>query len=171
MTSASLSTETLHTTAISIGGQAVLIGGLSGHGKSDLALRLIDRGATLVSDDYTLVRRVDGRLLASAPTTIAGKIEVRGVGVLEFPTATDVPVGLFVDLDLPPERLPEAGFTRMLAGVAVPVIGLGALEASAPIKVEAALRLFGSTPTQPSGPQVRPPGEPKGGPDPLKGEG
>jgi serine kinase of HPr protein (carbohydrate metabolism regulator) len=123
----------------------VLIGGRSGSGKSDLALRLIERGAALVSDDYTLVRRVEGRLLASAPETIAGRIEMRGVGILQFPAQSDVPVALFVDLDTSPQRMPEAGETRLLAGVAVPVVGLSGLEASAPLKLEAALKLFGSS--------------------------
>jgi len=121
----------------------VLIGGRSGRGKSDLALRLIDRGAVLVSDDYTLVKRVTGRLLAAAPPTIAGKMEVRGVGILDFPSVRDVPVALFVDLEREVERLPETPETRTIAGVAIPVLGISALEPSAPIKVEAALRLFG----------------------------
>ncbi|MDQ8755021.1 HPr kinase/phosphatase C-terminal domain-containing protein [Sphingosinicella sp. LHD-64] len=138
-----LSSETVHVSAVSIDGRAVLIGGLSGRGKSDLALRLIDRGARLVSDDYTIVRRVDGRLLAGAPPNIAGRIEVRGVGILEFPNDEGVPVALIVDLGLEPERLPSEGETRTLAGISVPVIGLAGLEASAPIKVEAALKLFG----------------------------
>ena len=56
--------ETIHATCVAIDGQAVLLTGPSESGKSDLALRLIDRGATLVSDDYTIVRRVAGRLLA-----------------------------------------------------------------------------------------------------------
>lgn len=143
MKSPTLSSETVHTSCVAIGGRAVLIGGLSGRGKSDLALRLIDRGAALVSDDYTLVRRVEGRLLAGAPATIAGKIEVRGVGILEFPAERDVPVALFVDLDMDATRLPTAKEARMVAGVAIPVVGLSALEASAPIKVEAALRQLG----------------------------
>jgi serine kinase of HPr protein (carbohydrate metabolism regulator) len=138
-----LSSETVHTSCVAIDGRAVLIGGRSGRGKSDLALRLIDRDARLVSDDYTFIRRIGGRLLASPPDTIAGKIEVRGVGILEFPPERDVPVALFVDLDLDPERLPGANETRMVAGVAIPVVALSALEASAPIKVEAALRQFG----------------------------
>lgn len=138
-----LSSETVHTSCVAINGRAVLIGGRSGRGKSDLALRLIDRDARLVSDDYTFVRRVGGRLLASPPDTIAGKIEVRGIGILEFPPERDVPVALLVDLDLDPERLPGATETRMVAGVEIPVVALSALEASAPIKVEAALRRFG----------------------------
>ena len=143
MTPPSPPAETVHTSCVAIGGRAVLIGGASGRGKSDLALRLIDRGAALVSDDYTLVRAVDGRLLASPPETIAGKIELRGVGIVEFPPQREVPVALFVDLDLDAERLPQPGGTRAFAGVEVPVVGLSALEASAPLKVEAALRQFG----------------------------
>lgn len=138
-----LSSETVHTSCVAIDGRAVLIGGRSGKGKSDLALRLIDRGAHLVSDDYTLVRRVGGQLLASAPPAIAGKIELRGVGIVELPSDNDVPVALFIDLDLEPERLPNAEEKRLLAGVSIPVVGLSALEPAAPLKVEAALRLFG----------------------------
>ena len=143
MSTPSLSSETIHASAVAIRGRAVLIGGLSGRGKSDLALRLIDRGAGLVSDDYVFVRRQGDRLLASAPPTIAGKIEVRGVGLVDFPAESEVPVALFVDLDVPPERLPEPGETRSMAGIAVPVVGLSALEPSAPIKVELALRMIG----------------------------
>ena len=143
MKSPSLSSETVHTSCVAIGGKAVLIGGRSGRGKSDLALRLIDRGARLVSDDYTFLRRSGAKLLASAPDTIRGKIEVRGVGILEFPAERDVPVGLLVDLDMDPTRLPAEPERRSVAGVAIPVVGLSAHEASAPIKVEAALREFG----------------------------
>ena len=143
MKTPSLSSETVHASCVAIAGRAVLIGGRSGRGKSDLALRLIDRGAALVSDDYTLVRRRNGRLVAAAPETIAGKIELRGVGILEYPAVRDVPIALFVDLDLDAARLLDAEEKRLLAGVALPVIGLSAREPSAPIKVEAALRLLG----------------------------
>jgi hypothetical protein len=68
---------------------------------------------------------------------------VRGVGILDFPSVRDVPVALFVDLEREVERLPEIPETRTIAGVAIPVLGISALEPSAPIKVEAALRLFG----------------------------
>jgi len=143
MKTPSLSSETVHASCVAIGGRAVLLGGRSGQGKSDLAVRLIDRGAALVSDDYTLVRRQNGRLIACAPDTIAGKIELRGVGILEYPAVRDMPVALFVDLDLKSSRLPDVNEKRMVAGIAIPVVGLNAHEPSAPIKVEAALRLFG----------------------------
>ncbi len=139
----SLSSETVHASAVAIQGRAVLIGGRSGQGKSDLALRLIDRGAALVSDDYTIVRRVGGRLIAGAPPTIAGRIEVRGIGLVDMAAEADAPVALFVDLDAQIERLPDPGETRMLAGIAIPVVRLSALEASAPIKVELALVRLG----------------------------
>jgi serine kinase of HPr protein (carbohydrate metabolism regulator) len=141
----SLSSETLHVSGVEIGGRAVLIGGRSGKGKSDLALRLIDRGATLISDDYVLVRREGGQLIASPPANIEGRMEVRGIGILEMPSRRDVPVALFVDLNLKPERLPDPDKCRKVAGVDIPVIGLSALEASAPIKVEAALKMIGLT--------------------------
>lgn len=144
MSAPSLSSETVHASAIAIGGRAVLIGGRSGHGKSDLALRLIDRGAALISDDYTFLRRVGGQAIASAPATIAGKIEMRGIGLIEeMATEQDVPVALYVDLDKAPERLPEPGGAMMLAGISVPTVAMNGLEASAPLKVEAALKLFG----------------------------
>jgi serine kinase of HPr protein (carbohydrate metabolism regulator) len=135
--------ETVHASCVAIGGRGVLIAGRSGSGKSDLALRLIDRGAVLVSDDYTLVVTAADRLLGSAPETIAGKIEVRGIGVVEMDAASGVPICLLVDLDRVPERLPEGDDRTSIAGVDLPVIGLAALEASAPIKLEHALRMFG----------------------------
>jgi serine kinase of HPr protein (carbohydrate metabolism regulator) len=135
--------ETIHASCVAIGGRAVLISGRSGSGKSDLALRLIDRGAVLVSDDYTVLQAHGGTLVASPPETIAGKIEMRGVGIVERPYVEAVPVALLVDLARAPERLPEPA-SAVLAGVAVPAVGLSALEASAPIKVEAALLLHGT---------------------------
>ena len=135
--------ETIHATCVALNGRAILVGGRSGSGKSDLALRLIDRGATLVSDDYTVVTPVDGRLLASAPTNIRGKMEVRGVGILDYETVSDIQVCLFVCLDSDVERLPAAQSSLTLAGITVPMVSVNSLEASAPLKVEAALDRFG----------------------------
>lgn len=143
MNKPSLSSETLHASCVALSGRAILIAGRSGAGKSDLALRLIDRGARLVSDDYTMLRRVGGTLLASAPANIEGKIEVRGIGVVAFEQLEDVPVCLAIDLDRAVERLPDPQDTLVVAGVKVPVIGLNGLEASAPVKVELALAEFG----------------------------
>jgi serine kinase of HPr protein (carbohydrate metabolism regulator) len=130
---------TVHTSTVAIGGHAVLIEGPSGAGKSDLALRLIDRGAVLVSDDYTVLTASGGLLLASAPATIAGQMEVRGVGVVRVPHVESVPVALLISLGGRVERLPETE-SRWFEGVAIPAIALDPHEASAPIKVELALK-------------------------------
>ncbi|WP_298671365.1 aldolase [uncultured Sphingomonas sp.] len=135
--------ETVHATTVAIGGCAVLLFGPSGAGKSDLALRLIDRGATLVSDDYTDLVAAADVLFASPPPTIAGKMEVRGVGIVELPHVAAVPVSLVVRLDAPVERLPEPG-TCTLAERAIPAIAVNPFEASAPIKIELVMRRISS---------------------------
>ena len=139
----SLSSETIHATCVASLGAAVLLAGRSGSGKSDLALRLIDRGAELVSDDYTIVRRVGRRLVASAPANISGRIEVRGLGILDFRTVPEAPVALVVDLGRDMERMPTPNEQVSIAGIKVPLVAVNAVEASAPIKVELALARFG----------------------------
>lgn len=141
-----VSSETLHTSCVAIDGRAVLIEGRSGEGKSDLALRLIDRGAVLVSDDYTICTRTDGVLLAAAPPNIAGKIEVRGIGVIDMPHQDRVPIALLVTIIEAPPRMPEGPKKRRIAGIDIPEVALAALEPSTPVKVELALRHIGWTP-------------------------
>lgn len=138
-----LSSETLHATSVAIRGRAVLLSAPSGGGKSDLALRLIDRGATLVSDDYTLVKRMEGRLIATAPATIAGRMEVRGIGIVDLPTTPEAPVALLIELADDVERMSLDMRRRAIAGLDVPVARLSPFEASAPIKVELALKALG----------------------------
>jgi serine kinase of HPr protein (carbohydrate metabolism regulator) len=111
-----VSAAPVHAGCVAIGGRGVLIAGASGAGKSDLAMRLIDRGAALVADDYVSLRAEGGQVIAAAPAAIAGLIELRGVGLLTLPYLAQAPVALVVDLDLAPERLPEAK-TRELCGV------------------------------------------------------
>jgi serine kinase of HPr protein (carbohydrate metabolism regulator) len=141
-----VSEETIHAGCVALQGCGVLISGRSGRGKSDLALRLIDRGAMLVSDDYTILRRSGDHLVATAPASIAGKMEVRGVGIFQFDTLAEAPVALFVDLNGEIERLPRAGGSKSLLGIEVPMLALSSLEGSAPIKVEMALNQFGLKP-------------------------
>lgn len=131
-------TPTIHATAVAIRSRAVLLVGPSGSGKSDLALRLIDRGATLVADDRVVVTRAGDRLLAGPPPTLAGRIEVRGVGIVDLPWVGGVRIVLVADLALPPDRLPEAA-TREVGGVRVPLVAVAAFEGSAALKVELAL--------------------------------
>lgn len=130
----------VHATSVLVDGTGVLIRGPSGSGKSDLALRLIDGGARLVSDDQTALEARDGRLWASAPPSIAGKLEVRGLGIVAVPSAPPAPLGIVVDL-LPHdriERLPEPS-TASLLGVELPRFCLSPFEASAPAKLRLAV--------------------------------
>jgi serine kinase of HPr protein (carbohydrate metabolism regulator) len=138
-----LSAETVHASTVAIDGRAVVISGPSGSGKSDLALRLLDRGFTLVSDDRTIVKREGDRLLASAPASIAGKLEIRGIGIVDVETVNDVPIALLVELTSDIQRLPDDYRERPILGVGLPLIGIDALAASAPAKVALALDRMG----------------------------
>ena len=140
-----LSSETLHASTVALGGRAVMISGPSGSGKSDLALRLLDRGFTLVSDDQTIVRKDGQRLLASAPPTIRGKLEVRGIGIVELESVSDVPVALLVELTSEMQRLPDDNRERLVLGVRIPLVNIDAMAASAPSKVAMALDRLGLT--------------------------
>ena len=140
-----LSSEMLHATTVALGGRAVILAGRSGSGKSDLALRLLDRGFILVSDDQTMVRKSGDRLIASAPPTIRGKLEVRGIGIVEVDQADDMPICLYVELANEIERLPDDDRERTLLGLAVPLVSIDALTASAPAKVAMALDRLGLT--------------------------
>lgn len=131
----------VHATAVAIDGCAVLLRGPPGAGKSDLGLRLIDAGARLVADDQCELRRVGDAIAVRAPATIAGLIELRGVGILRLEPVTDPPLALIVDLISPErlERLPERRSETVL-GLAVPVVKITPFEVSATAKLRLALR-------------------------------
>lgn len=136
----SRATQLCHATCVSLNGAGVLLLGPSGSGKSDLALRLVEAGqALLVADDAVDLSVAGGVPVARAPGRLLGLLEVRGVGILPVPHVEAAPVRLAVRLGgAAPERLPEPE-TEDVAGVAVPLIRLDALEASAPAKLRLAL--------------------------------
>ena len=135
-----------------IGEHGVLIRGASGSGKSSLVLGLIDRDPSstrLVADDRIHLVAERGRLVALAPEAIAGKLEVRGQGIVEVPHASPATIGLVVDL-LPPDkcpRLPEAGDTQVeIRGVILPrlMLPIGVVDGPARVRF-AAQRLRDAT--------------------------
>jgi serine kinase of HPr protein (carbohydrate metabolism regulator) len=140
----------VHGTTVALEGEGVLLRGPSGSGKSDLALRLIDGGARLVADDQTELTRSPNGLIARSPASIAGKMEVRGVGILRVPTVLNAPVRLVVDLVSPGrvERLPEPQFCEYLQ-YSLPLLALAAFEASTPAKIRLALAGLVQTATLP----------------------
>ncbi len=131
--------QLLHATCVAIGEAGVLLRGPPGVGKSDLALRLIDGGARLVADDQVELRAEKGCLRARAPEILAGKLEVRGLGILDLEHREEIPVCLLVELTpgRDPERLPEPA-RETLAGVTLPVMTLDPRTASAPAKLRLA---------------------------------
>lgn len=133
----------MHATAVACRGRAVVLLGASGAGKSDLALRLIDRGAVLVADDRLELRREGSRLLASPPAAIAGRMEVRGVGIVSMPWVSRVHVALAVALGRHEVRmpLPRSWDAPDADGLDIPYMTLDPTHGSAPLKVEAALAL------------------------------
>ncbi len=141
-------------TVIAVGNRAVLIRGPSGSGKSDLALRCLNttvshslapgsnlQPAVLVADDYVVISRQQNRLVASAPETIHGRLEVRGIGIVAVKNAATADLVLVADLTTTDkiERLPVPWPTTDILGVPLPNLFVAPFESSAPLKVLLAL--------------------------------
>jgi HPr kinase/phosphorylase len=142
--------EFVHGTCVALGRRAALLRGPSGSGKSDLALRflfLARRGPAaleppiLVADDRVSLRRDGERVLATAPESIRGQMEVRGVGIVGVKPAAEAEIVLIVDLveGAEVDRLPAADLAVQLFGVSLPLLRLAPFEASAPIKLALAI--------------------------------
>ncbi len=138
----------IHASCVRLGGKGVLLLGKSGSGKSDLALRLIGRGAVLVADDRCDLFVERGRLTARAPQTIAGMLEVRGLGLVNIRHAARAPIALVVDLSAPVSRMPESGSyappkpLSLRQSAQPPLIALNAFETSVGDKIALALGLL-----------------------------
>jgi HPr kinase/phosphorylase len=113
-------------------GEAVLVIGPPGSGKSDLILRLLARGFDLVADDQVDV--TNG--VASAPAALAGLLEARGLGILRLPFAEHARLALIVELGAPVERLPAPALHPAFG---LPLVRLDGHAASAPDCVALAL--------------------------------
>jgi HPr kinase/phosphorylase len=120
-----VTSPTIHASAVLVGPRAVLIRGPSGAGKSRLAFALIHASALpftrLVGDDRLHIEAAHGRVLARPAGTLAGQIEIRGLGLRRLPYEPVAVVGLVMDLEaVDAERLPEPTTATSLAGVIVP---------------------------------------------------
>lgn len=141
--------ERVHATALALGDKAVLIRGPSGSGKSDLALRCIatpplpwsHERVELVADDQVMLTLRDGSIEVGVPPAIAGRIEVRGLGILALPYRPAARLALVVDLAAPADvpRYPLDPCAAAVLGTEVPLVRLAPFEASAPIKLVLAL--------------------------------
>ncbi len=142
--------EVVHGTCVALGQRAALLRGPSGCGKSDLALRflfLARRGPaaieapTLVADVQVVLKGDGARVLAAAPEPIRGKLEVRGVGIVNVKALPACELVLVVDLVAPEavERMPEPDLKVRLAGFDLPLLRLAPFESAAPIKLALAV--------------------------------
>ncbi|MCR9212749.1 MAG: HPr kinase/phosphatase C-terminal domain-containing protein [Proteobacteria bacterium] len=122
----------VHGNSVEINGKGILLTGPSGSGKSDLTLRLIDGGARLISDDYTEISSESGQAIMSPPVEIAGRLEIRGVGLMKLSHCRDIPLHLVFDLKnrTEIERMPEH-LSMSFDGVTVPVRQIDPFTASA----------------------------------------
>ena len=150
----------MHATCVALDGRGVLLRGPSGAGKSDLALRLISQpvglpaglsapllrpvAARLVADDQVIVWPRAGQLIARAPAPLAGKIEVRGLGIIDVTPVAEIAVALVVDLVPPGDvvRLPDDGLCIEIETISLPIMRLAPFEPSAATKLALALARF-----------------------------
>jgi len=120
--------ERVHASCVLVGEAGILIRGPSGSGKSTLAhdlllqARLAGRLARLVCDDRVALEARHGRVVAHGIPAIAGRLELRGVGLLRVPHEASAVIRLVVDCGTEPaDRLPEGPDTRVeLCGVWLP---------------------------------------------------
>lgn len=133
-------TVNIHATLVSLNGKGVLLTGKSGSGKSDLALRMImESQAQLVADDRVDLVLKNGKVYGSAPEAISGKLEIRNVGIGNFPVAKEAEITLCAELctdtnELERLPLPE---TVDLLGVSVTKLKLYPFECSTICKIMA----------------------------------
>ncbi len=136
---------TVHATAIAIDGRAILLLGAPGIGKSDLALRLIDRGAALIADDAVVLTAANGRAAAAAPSGPAPRLLVAGIGPVTPPRIAG-PTLLSLAITLvhrPPAALADIGHHRLGDGTVLPHLMLDPRPASAPLLAALALDRWG----------------------------
>lgn len=150
----------IHASAVKVGSVAVLIRGPSGAGKSRLAFDLIMAGrsgvvesAVLVGDDRVHLATLGQEIEVRPVGTLAGLIEIRGLGIRRCDFVEHATVGLVVDLDADDaERLPPPeSLKTTVFGVEIPRIPVGRGTSPLPLVVAALTTTKSSSSVNPSG--------------------
>ncbi len=129
----------MHSSSVVIDDNGVLILGDSGSGKSDLALRLIDNGATLISDDISICKKNSNNIYLHCPPEIKGLLEVREIGIITVPFVERIKLRLVVNLKSKNnERFPKDNSFRIL-GIKIPLISIEGKNSSAVAKIKVKL--------------------------------
>lgn len=122
----------IHASCVARGEAGVLLLGPPGAGKSDLVLRLLDHGFSLVADDRVQIENG----IARAPFGLAGMLEVRGLGIVSLPYAEQARLALVVDLAGTAPRLPAPARDERLG---LPIVVVDPAAAGAPARIRLAL--------------------------------
>ena len=129
----------VHSSAIVLEDNGILIIGDSGSGKSDLALRLIDSGATLISDDITICEKKKNLIYLSAPSETKGMLEVREVGIITVPFVEGIILRMIVKLEAGRlERIPQKNNYKIF-GQKIPMLTINGKNSSSVVKVKVKL--------------------------------
>ena len=130
----------IHSTAISLNGDGILIKGPSGSGKTDLALRLIESGGKLISDDQVIIKRKAKRLFLSSPKELNGLMQLSGIGIVKADYVQNIPLELVVKLQ-PYKNLDPFPINKeeIIKDLSIPVLSLYSFAVSATAKIKIAL--------------------------------
>ena len=133
----------IHATLVNFNGVGILLKGKSGSGKSDLALRMIiEKGAKLVADDRVILSMENNVLYGEAPNNIAGKLEIRGIGIQDFDYIKKSKIDLCLELSASRdeiERLPYDDFINFL-GISITKLKIYPFDCSTICKIEAKIK-------------------------------
>ncbi len=130
----------IHSTAISLNGDGILIKGPSGSGKTDLALRLIESGGKLISDDQVIIKRKAKRLFLSSPKELNGLMQLSGIGIVKADYVQNIPLELVVKLQ-PYKNLDPFPINKeeIIKDLSIPALSLYSFAVSATAKIKVAL--------------------------------
>ncbi|MEQ1726142.1 MAG: hypothetical protein ABL882_09480 [Sphingopyxis sp.] len=98
-------------TAVAIDGRGVLLLGLPGVGKSELALGLIGEGAGLIADDLVVMYADAGRIMIAAPRPFCHHMVIRDIGFVPVPQAdAAISLAIAIALDSAPRQTDRGQF-------------------------------------------------------------